>query len=94
LGCGITELAILAELAVLVLGGFLYLRAGRPRSRGFAVATTAFGAALVVLTVATPFMPDPPSAPGFAVQALASYIALAVIAALVDRGREPREASR
>jgi hypothetical protein len=87
-------LAILAELAVLVLGGFLYLRAGRPRSRGFAVATVVFGAALLALTVATPFMPDPVTPPLFAVQALASYVVLAIIAGLVDRGREPRGAAR
>jgi hypothetical protein len=87
------EIAIAAELAVLAVGGVLYLRTSRPRSRGYAIATAAFGAALVALTIATPFMPDPPSAPVFAAQALASYIALAVIAGLVDRGRVPRVVS-
>ncbi len=88
------ELAILAELAVLVFGGFLYLRAGRPRSRGYAIATAAFGAALIALTIATPFLPDPPSARTFAIQALVGYFVLALIASVVDRGREPREAAR
>lgn len=88
------EISIAAELAVLAVGGVLYLRSGRPRSRGYAIATVAFGAALVALTIATPFMPDPPSARAFAVQALVSYFVLALIASLVDRGREPRRPAR
>lgn len=79
--------AIAAELAVLVAGGFVYLRATRPRSRGAAVATVAFGLVLLALTVATPFMPDPPSARAFAIQALVSYVLLAAAAGAVDRRR-------
>jgi hypothetical protein len=79
--------AIAAELAVLAAGAFVYLRASRPVSRGFAVATAAFGIALVALTLATPFMPDPPSTGAFAVQALVFYAILALLAGLVDRGR-------
>ena len=79
--------AIGAELAVLVAGGLVYLRATRPRSRGAAVATAAFGLVLLALTVATPFMPDPPSARFFAVQALVSYALLALAAGAVDRRR-------
>ena len=78
------------ELAVLLAGAVLYLRATRPRSRGGRVATTVFAVALAALTVATPFMPDPPSAPAFAIQALVSYLLLAVAAEWVDRKREPR----
>lgn len=79
--------AIAAELAILVAGGFVYLRATRPRSRGAAVATVAFGLVLLALTVATPFMPDPPSARAFAIQALVSYALLALAAGAVDRMR-------
>jgi hypothetical protein len=79
--------AIAAELVVLAAGGILYLRATRPTTRGSAVGTALFGAALVALTLATPFLPDPPSAKAFAVQALASYLVLAVLAGLVGRGR-------
>ena len=79
--------AIAAELAVLVAGGFVYLRATRPRSRGATVATVAFGLLLIALTVATPFMPDPPSARAFAIQALVSYALLALAAGAVDRRR-------
>ena len=79
--------AIAAELVALTVGGVLYLRATRPTSRGFAVATVAFGVALVALTLATPFMPDPASASAFAFQALALYAVLAVLAGLVGRGR-------
>ncbi len=39
--------AIAAELAVLVAGGLVYLRATRPRSPGAAVATVAFGLVLI-----------------------------------------------
>jgi hypothetical protein len=86
-------LAIAAELLVFVVGARIYLRASRPRSRGYAVATAVFGAVLLALTVATPFLPDPPSARAFAVQALASYVLLALIAGAIDRGRPTRQAS-
>lgn len=79
--------SLAAELAALVVGGVIYLRATRPETRGFARATAAFGVALVGLTLATPFMPDPPSARAFAYQALASYVVLAILAGLVSRGR-------
>jgi hypothetical protein len=79
--------AIAAELAVLVAGGLVYLRATRPRSRGARVATVAFGLVLLALTVATPFMPDPPSARAFAIQALVFYGVLALAAGAVARRR-------
>ena len=79
--------AVAAELAVLAAGGFLYLNASRPVSRAFAIASGVFGVVLVALTLATPFMPAPPSARAFAVQALASYLVLAAVAAFVGRGR-------
>ncbi len=80
--------AIAAELAVLFTGGLIYLRATRPRSRGAGVATVAFGLVLVAATVATPFLPDPPSTRAFAVQALLFYAVLAFAAGAVDRRRE------
>lgn len=81
---------IAAELAVLIAGGALYLRASRPRNRGAAAATVVFGLALIALTIATPFMPDPASGRAFAVQALAFYVVLAAIAGAVARRREGR----
>jgi len=84
--------ATACELAVLVAGGALYLRASRPRTRGARIATAVFGLILVLLTVATRFMPAPPSAPAFAVQALVSYLVLAGAAEWVDRKREWRTA--
>jgi len=80
--------AILAELAVLLVGGWIYLRASRPRSRFARVGSIVFAVFLVAMTVATPFQPDPTSPHAFAVAALAAYIGLAIVAALVDRGRE------
>jgi hypothetical protein len=84
--------AIAAELAVLCTGGVIYLRATRSRSRGAGVATVAFSFVLVVATVATPFMPDPPSGRAFAVQALVFYALLALAAGAIDRRREPQAA--
>jgi hypothetical protein len=80
--------AIAAELAVLVVGGWIYLRASRPRSRFARVGTVVFAIVLAALTVATPFQPDPKSPGAFAATALAAYVGIAVAAALVDRGRE------
>ncbi|HMF08118.1 MAG TPA: hypothetical protein VKJ00_03210 [Thermoanaerobaculia bacterium] len=80
--------AVLAELAVLVIGGAVYLRASRARNRGTRIATRVFACALVALTIATPFLPDPPSAEAFAVQALVLYVLLSFAAAWVDRRRE------
>jgi hypothetical protein len=76
------------ELAVLFTGGLIYLRATRPRSRSAGVATVAFALVLVAATVATPFLPDPPSGRAFAVQALLFYAVLAFAAGAVDRRRE------
>jgi hypothetical protein len=72
----------------LLAGGLIYLRATRPRSRGGGVATVVFGLVLIAATVATPFMPDPPSGRAFAVQALTFYAVLAFAAGAVDRRRE------
>ncbi len=85
--------AVAAELAALAAGGILYWRASRPRSRAFAVVTAAIGVLLVALTVATPLMPDPPSPNAFAVQALAGYVLLALVAGVFERGRPLRGAA-
>jgi len=76
-----------AELAVLFTGGLIYLRATRRRDRTATAATAIFGVILIAATVATPFMPVPPSPAAFAVQALVFYAALAFAAAYVDRRR-------
>lgn len=82
--------SLAAELVVLAAGGALYLRATRPRTRGARTATFVFGAVLVAVTLATPFMPAPPSAAAFAVQALVLYGVLAAAAEWIDRKREMR----
>lgn len=79
--------SILAELVVLAAGGWIYLRGSRARSRFARIGTVVFAVFLVALTLSTPFQPDPESARAFAVMALAAYFALAVLAALLDRGR-------
>jgi hypothetical protein len=85
--------AVAAELAVLVAGGILYLRASRPTRRP-SWTTIVFGALLVAATVATPFFPDPPSARAFAVQALVFYGLLALAARFFERRRPLEEPVR
>ncbi len=85
--------ALLAELVVLAIGGAMYLRATRARSRGYAVGTGVFAVCLVALTVATPYFPAPPGERAFAVQALVFYGLLAAAAQWIDRGRAPCEAT-
>ena len=80
---------IAAELAVLLAGARIYLRATRPSTRAAMVATAVFGIALIAATVATPFMPNPSGPAAFAVQALVFYAALALAAGYVDRRRKP-----
>lgn len=79
--------SIAAEFVVLVAGGVLYLRSSRARTQGARIATGVFGAVLVALTLATPFMPDPPRPSSFGVQALVFYLALAAAAEWIDRRR-------
>jgi hypothetical protein len=83
--------AVAAELAVLIAGGILYLRASRP-SRRPSRGTFIFGALLIAATFATPFFPNPPSARAFAVQALVFYALLAVAAGFFERRRPLDEA--
>lgn len=80
---------IAVELAVLLAGALIYLRATRPCGRTAYVATVAFGVILLAACIATPFMPEPSSGQAFAVQALTFYAVLALAAAHLDRRREP-----
>ncbi len=78
---------LLLELACLGGGLFLYLRGTRPttaRGRWLAVGVSLF---LVALTVATPLLP-PPAGPGaFAIQGLAGYALLVLVAWALERSR-------
>jgi len=80
---------LLLELACLGGGLLLYLRGTRPttaRGRWLAVGVSLF---LVALTVATPLLP-PPAGPGaFAVQGLAGYALLVLVAWALERSRAP-----
>ena len=78
------------ELGAFLAGGWIYLRASRPTSRGYTVAAAVFGVILVLLLFATPFQPDPTSGRAFAIRALVSYAILAVAAGLIDRGQRMR----
>ena len=86
--------SICVELAVFFAGGVIYLRASRPASRGFSIATAVFGAVLVALLLATPLQPDPASDRAFAIRALVVYTILAFAAGLIDRGRRMERKTR
>ena len=78
--------ALALELVTLIGGWVLWMvwrgPAGRPRP-----VEVLFLAALVLLTVATPFMPVPASPTAFGVQALVSYFLLAAVAQATEIGR-------
>jgi hypothetical protein len=74
-------LSLLTEMAVAGAGLWLYWTKRQPAKRRF----FPFAVTLLVLTVATPFLPPPPSAAVFALQALFAYVGLAFWAGYVDR---------
>jgi hypothetical protein len=78
--------ALAAELVTLVGGWTIWMvwrgPADRPRPREIV-----FLIALVVLTIATPFMPAPGSPAAFGVQALGLYVVLALLAQATEMGR-------
>jgi hypothetical protein len=78
------DLALAAELVTLAIGLWIWRRAPAlkpwPRARTLAVVGL-----LVVLTVATPFLPPPRDSHQFAWQALTGYFALAGLAGWLDR---------
>ena len=80
------NLALAAELATLGVGLWIWRRAPTLEPWGRAP-TMAFACLLVLLTLATPFLPPPRDGIQFAWQALAGYVALAALAGWLDRRR-------
>ena len=78
------DLSLAAELIALGIGFWIYWR-GTHGSGSARVGPLLFATVLVALTIATPFFPAPPSGEAFALQALASYVVLALLAAWADR---------
>jgi hypothetical protein len=78
------NLALIAELVVLLGGLAIYWQGARPTGPK-RTATIGFAIFLVLATLATPFTPPPTSAAAFAYQALFLYLLLAGLAAWVDR---------
>ena len=81
-------LSLAAELLVLGVGGAIYLRATRARSRAAGVRTWVFAGVLVALTLATPLFPPPPSDRAFAPGARALRTPRGR-GRWIDRGRAP-----
>jgi hypothetical protein len=76
------------ELVLLAIGLALYWSVMKPITNADPKRKTQialFSVLLVVVTIATPFLPQPPSSAIFAVEALAGYIGLALLARYVDR---------
>jgi hypothetical protein len=82
------DVTLALELGILVVGGALYAGITVPRI-GHDTPTRVVAAVLVVLTLATPFLPIAPSTAVFSVEALGGYFLLAGLAEWMDRSREP-----
>jgi hypothetical protein len=82
------QAATALELVLLAIGLIIYVRFMKPITLAAPKRKTQialFSALLVLLTIATPFLPQPTSGAMFAVQALAGYVGLAFLARYVDR---------
>jgi hypothetical protein len=89
-------LATALELVLLAIGLVMYLQFMKPLMLADPKRKTqiaAFSALLVLLTIATPFLPQPTSGAMFAGQALAGYIGLALLAKHIDRPLSKTKAS-
>ena len=78
------EIGLPLELGVLLLGAWLYTRSATFTGRGKAV-VWGFVVFLCVIQVITLVMPAPATPEEFAITALAAYVVMAVLAALVER---------
>ena len=79
--------SLACELVVLLFGVGLYVWALPAHTERGRRRVWAFVALLVVLGAVTPFLPDPPGIVVWSLQALFAYVALAWVAARVDRAR-------
>jgi hypothetical protein len=89
LGLGLwnqVDVTLALELSLLVAGGALYAGVTAPYP-GRGGATLTLGALLVLLTLATPFLPPPIDTTTFALEALGGCLALALFAEWLDRSR-------
>jgi hypothetical protein len=75
------------EIAVLLIGAWFYARALPPAGRRGHIALRSFVVLLVLLQVYANFGPPPSSQTAMAIMALGLYVALAAVAALVERLR-------
>jgi len=75
------------EIIVLVAGAWIFARALPPASRRGHIALRSFVALLVLVQVYANFGPPPPSETAMAIMALVLYLAIAGLAALVERLR-------
>jgi hypothetical protein len=80
-------LSLPLELALMALGGWLYARMVPARRASGDRWLWLFVMAMAVLEIYGAMAPPPESAPQLALSALAAYVVLAVLAALVDRAR-------
>jgi hypothetical protein len=75
------------EIAVLLIGAWFYARALPPAGRRGHIALRSFVVLLVLLQIYANFGPPPSSQTAMAIMALGLYVALAAVAALVERLR-------
>jgi len=79
--------SLAVELIVFLFGVALYVRSFPAPTATGRRRTWSLVGVLLVLAVATPYLPDPPSTVAWAAQALFAYLVLALVAARIDRAR-------
>jgi hypothetical protein len=82
------ELSLAAELVAFWAGALIWLRTPEAVGRRRAAASV-FLALLTAVLVSTPFTPPPSGPAAFAITALVAYVALAGVAAWIDRRVSP-----
>jgi hypothetical protein len=80
---------IITETVFLMIGLFVYMRFTRPRSPAGKFAMPAYVAVLLAVGIAGILVPPPPNIKMVAIFAEAAYLVFALIAAWVDKFREP-----
>lgn len=83
---------VITEAALLLLGLVIYLQATRPRTRAGDYAMPAFVVAMIAINLINVYGPPPRNIYIAAISAEIAYLVLALIAAWLDRFRQPTPA--
>ena len=84
------EATVAVELLMFAIGLWIYMRSTRPRNTLGRTGMPALAVFLTVTFLMNTYGPPPPSVRALTMGGEISFLLLAAVAALVDRGREPR----